>query len=261
LFLKKDTEGDDMNIVIGCNGEVGSAVKEFFTRIRDEVLGVDIGTELPKTTGDVLHICIPYTDRFVETVLDYKNKLKPSMAFVYSTVPIGTTKKLGKEFMHSPIEGRHPHILDGFEKFVRFVAGPMSESGKSYFEVRGLRTIAFSTPEVTEAGKLFSTLRYGVNLMLADEMKEICDMFFIRYDDAVKKYVEEYNKYYQDKGISFPILEPPKGKIGGHCVVNNANLLLKTSKSQFAESLSKFNSRGSELSVKNLSKKGIQNEI
>jgi len=232
------------NVVVGCNGEVGKAISEFFYQRKEGCLGVDLDYKGGPVKCGTMHVCIPYSDKFVETVREYKKMFNPSMTFIYSTVAVGATRLLGEDCLQSPIEGRHPNLYSYFLKFTRMLGGPRFKDGESYFQARGLKTLGFDKSETTEMGKLLSTFRYGVNLMLADEMKKSCSASGLNYAEAVLAYQAAYNSLYRDSGESMfcqPMLFPPNGKIGGHCVVPNAKILNDKFVGPLSTMLSKFN--------------------
>src|SRR5699024_11934419 len=95
------------HLVVGA-GEVGTAVHAVLSRahptyLRD-VAPVDI-------KADVLDVCIPWSETFVDAVHRYAVEHGARMVVVHSTVPVGTCEENGS--IHSPILGRHPDLEAG----------------------------------------------------------------------------------------------------------------------------------------------------
>jgi len=86
----------------------------------------------------------------------------------------------------------------------------------------------------TELGKLFSTTYYGLCISWHGEMKKICDKAGVDFEKAVADFNKTYNDGYKELGkenVVRPVLYPPNGVCGGHCVIPNAELLKKYYKS------------------------------
>lgn len=86
------------NLVIGC-GEIGTAISAILN-----CEGIDINQTPEKKTYKYLHICFPYSEKFIEYVEQYQDRFSPDKIIVHSTVPIGTCKKLN--VVHSPCRNR-----------------------------------------------------------------------------------------------------------------------------------------------------------
>ena len=54
---------------------------------------------------DVLNICIPFTEDFVNTVNTYISENTPKITVIHSTVAPGTTSKIIGNTCHSPVRG------------------------------------------------------------------------------------------------------------------------------------------------------------
>jgi UDP-N-acetyl-D-mannosaminuronate dehydrogenase len=231
--------------IIGAKGQIGSCVTRFFKSHDEEVFEVDLDTppyEPQKT--HMLHVCIRYTDTFVETVKKYQAIFNPIYTVVYSTVAPGTTEQLGIDAVHSPVEGRHPDLYGGFTTFDRFVSGPKAKSVGIMFSLLGLNVRTFPDTKITELGKILSTTRYGVNIMFAKVQDELCNQFGVNYTDVVTAYQNMYNKGYEklgEKRFVQPTLTVPGPQIGGHCVVPNAQILEKFTDDEFVKKLAHFN--------------------
>lgn len=214
------------SLVIGM-GEVGRGVFDVLLGQEASVASRDKEPVIIPYKVDVLHVCIPWNDNFEESIKGYKELYNPKLVIVYSTVPIGTCEKLG--VVHSPVEGKHPAIGLSIQNMARWVGSSdpemlkmAEEFWKKYVPVRCLPSANF-----TEWLKLRSTSKYGVNIVWADYEAEVCKKLGMDYV-AVKQFDIDYNNLYERLGmLQFRryILDPPDGKIGGHCVVPNAEIL------------------------------------
>ena len=202
-----------IQVVIGA-GEVGRAIAD--------VLGCEIrdidGEPHP---ADVLHICYPWSDTFIESVEAYREQYHPSLVIVHSTVPVGTCRKLGA--VHSPVTGKHPNLAESVRTFVKFVGGPGANRAAAIFRAAGVKTETVRDSETTEAGKLWATLQYGWLIALQKEAYRFCREVGADPDIAYRRFNEVYSAGYEAMGEPYrlPILRDIPGKIGGHCVIPN----------------------------------------
>jgi len=219
-------------ILIGY-GEIGKAVYTVFSKkhnisIHDpkqsKKYNVKAGTK-----ADILIIAIPYGKNFVKIVKDYKKKFDTNSILIFSTTAIGTCRKLGA--VHSPVEGRHPNLAKSILKSRRWVGG-MNIKVLSFLIQSGFKKkkiFLLKNSEWTEFLKLRSTSLYGVNIEFARYSNKVATKLKMPFEN-VKFFDNDYNEMYKELGMpefSRYILEPPKGKIGGHCVVPNAKILNK----------------------------------
>lgn len=216
------------NLVVGM-GEVGSSLYRLLDEY-DTTFVRDLEPKESISEIDVMHICFPYSKRFVEQVKNYIEQYDPQITIVYSSVPVGTCESIGDEIIHSPVEGIHPLLEESFTKFDRWL-GCVSDGALDFatrFWYRLAReVVTCKSSRYTEFLKLRSTAKYGVNLVWTDFEKEIADQIGMQFE-CVKAYDEGYNKLYRDLGLfkyQRYILDPPEGKIGGHCIRENAVLL------------------------------------
>jgi hypothetical protein len=230
-------------VIIGY-GEIGKAVNAVVgnSHIVDTLIGTL--SKIPKDI-DIMHVCIPYSDKFVQIVLDYILEFSPSNIIIYSTVPIGTTKQIPRA-VHSPVEGVHPEL----EMSIRFMGRWVGYNDedlkifyKKYFTSIGLKVRLIPNSDFTEALKLLSTTEYGVNLVFADYKAKLAKSIKMDYK-YTQQWNEEYNRLYQNLGMGKKyqkyVLTDPGGKIGGHCVVPNAKLLKNIRKHPMLDSIIKM---------------------
>lgn len=231
----------DKSLVVGM-GEIGKAVAEVIGEcktydIKDKAVLYD---EQHPIEVDVLHICFPYSETFIEDVKHYQKIFKPKHTIIYSTVKIGTTKQLNA--VHSPVEGRHPDLELSIRQMVRWIGGPDGQFFANLFTDVGIKSRLVPDSNFTEFLKLRSTAKYGINLMWADYEKMVADKLDMDFD-LLKEFDTEYNRLYRELGETWAqryILDPPEGKIGGHCVVPNAKLLNEQYPNEWLQELENY---------------------
>lgn len=218
-------------------GEVGSALYEILKE-KYVVKGFDKGKP-EEYECDIMHVCIPHSDDLPEIVKAYSDMQKPKLIVVHSSVKVGTTNKIreavGVPCFHSPIRGRHPNMKEGILTYVKYVSyntetwcmDAMKIAG--YFSECGVRTKIVKDTKVTELMKLLELSRYGVYLAFAKEQESICEHFGMNYETVVNEYERTRSEGLEKLGLGDlrqPILVPFKDFVGGHCTVEDMDLLL-----------------------------------
>lgn len=222
-------------LVIGSRGEVGSALQNI---LKCEGIDVDFAishSPCPLGCFDVLHICFPYSKEFVREVKGYIYQFKSKLIIIHSTVPIGATRRIGENAVHSPVRGMHPELSIGIRIFTKFFGGKKAEEAAEIFRELGISVRTCEDPRNTEAGKLWSTTAYGLSIILEKEIKKYCDGYNIDFNIVYKEFTETYNQGYTELGmpnVARPVLKHMEGEIGGHCIIANCKLL-KTKISKF----------------------------
>lgn len=218
-------------------GEIGKSIYQLYSKsnLDSNIFIEDLNNneKLPKV--DVLNICIPYHDLFISSVTDAVNRSSPNLCIVHSTVKPGTTRAIESNIesliVHSPVRGVHPNLYEGLVTFVKFIGANNKESLKEAVDHFNDLKINFETcesSETTELGKLLSTSYYGLAIAWHGEMKNMCDYYNVSFDESITKFNQTYNEGYSKLGMNHvvrPVLSPPKEKIGGHCVIPNAEIL------------------------------------
>lgn len=238
-------------LVVGM-GQIGTAMYEVLSPVLCQdgqrcLETFDIADEARSSivfaNAETIHICIPYSERFIGDVKSMVKKVAEYITpdiYIHSTVPPGTCRALKKELLdnkiygnvfHAPIRGVHPNLAEGIKKFPMYVSGeskleaikatlPLTRAGIECKPVEGWET--------TELAKLLDTTYYGVCIAFHDYAYKLCQEFDVDFDTVMTEYNKSYNEVYPKLGkpnVVRPVLTPPKGKIGGHCVVPNAELL------------------------------------
>ena len=214
------------SLIIGL-GEVGVALHDVLDPHYDvDVYDNSIGTE-PKLgkTYDIIHICFPYSPKFIDYVKAYQIRFQPKYTIIHSTVKPGTCRELGA--ISSPVIGIHPDLEKSLKTFVKFLGGEQAHEVADYFRRAGMKVYMFDTPETPELMKILATTFYGICIEYTKDVKRLSDQFNVPFE-AWKIWTDNYNTGYNKLGypeFTRPNLVPIMKKIGGHCILNNTELL------------------------------------
>jgi len=214
----------DKVVVVGL-GEVGKPLLELVSRHHDAI-GVDISPVERIEQVDILHVCYPFQIRdFVGETVRYIERFRPTLTIVNSTVAIGTTRAIAEQscaaVVNSPVRGKHARMLHELAIYTKFVGAMDAAAGQqaaTHFESVGLKTKILSSPEATELAKLTETTYFGLMIAWAQEVERYCDQSGEDYNEVVSFYEEI--KF-------FPPVKYVPGVIGGHCVMQNIEILQK----------------------------------
>jgi|APSaa5957512535_1039671.scaffolds.fasta_scaffold55331_1 hypothetical protein len=220
-------------------GEIGSSVAKIYENYPEySILVKDLERDDDLKNLKCLNICIPYSEKFSDIVLEQINYSTPELVIVHSTIVPGTIETIQEKtnvpIVHSPVMGVHPNLYDGIMTFTKFIGCnnvEHSELAEKHLKSLGVKTHICTSSRSTELGKMLSTTYYGTVIAAHGEMKKICDELNVNFTEAVSMFNQVYNVGYAKLGkinVIRPVLYPPKNdKIGGHCVVPNAKLLKK----------------------------------
>lgn len=174
--------------------------------------------------ADVLHICFPWSERFVSAVAGYVAEHSADLVVVHSTVPVGTCDPHG--WVHSPVRGRHPNLEAGIRGFTKHFGGARAAQAADIFI--GVRAALHHRAAETEAGKLWELAQYGIQIHVEKEIHAWCQANDVDFDVVYRQMAQTYNAGWTDLGhpeFVRPVLEHVPGPVGGHCVTQNAALL------------------------------------
>ena len=234
-------------LIVGL-GEVGHSLYDLFKESsKFDVYGHDMDkAKIRAITGkielakkaDVMHICIPCVkqDKFIQATVEYIRKIKPKLTIIDSTMPPGTTQKIYETtktpIVDSPIRGMHQN-LETMKRDIRFwtkyVGGTTSESAKAakkHFEKLGLKVKILKGPTETELAKIFETTYRAWMIACFQEMHRISKNFGADFEEAVDM-LADVHRVDLNKPLHFPDV------IGGHCLIQNTELLLTVYDSEF----------------------------
>lgn len=220
--------------ILGHSGEVGSALCKCYQDLNIDVHTKDLNDkDLPEL--QILNICIPYTENFETVVCSEIQKTAPLLTIIHSTVKPGTTKSIASKtsthVVHSPIRGSHPDLYRSLKMFVKYIGADNNASSlvaEKHFEFLKIPCKVINSSLSTEIAKLLCTTYYGLCIAWHASMKSVCDKNSIDFS-----FIDEWNRTYNNGyaaldnfNVIRPTLTPPEnGKIGGHCIIPNAELL------------------------------------
>ncbi|MGB9756279.1 MAG: GDP-mannose dehydrogenase [Candidatus Bathyarchaeales archaeon] len=246
-------------LVIGL-GEIGLPLFELLRESEHfTIYGLDIDEKkmrkikqkvLPSKV-DVIHICIPCVsqDEFINAVIGYVKRFEPNLVILNSTIPPGTTMKIhersGCLVAHSPVRGVHRSLeymkweLKRWTKYVGGVNAEAARAARKHFEKIGLKTKVLKSCMETELAKLFETTYRAWMIACFQEMHRISRRFEADFD-GIMDFLEDTHRVRLDRPLMFPDV------IGGHCLIQNAELLLKSYNSEFLKLILKSNEKRKE---------------
>jgi len=226
-------------LIIGA-GEVGQSLKlilekYYETHIRDiEPLELE--------NVEVLHICYPEHEGFVDNTKKYIAQYKPNLTIINSSVSIGTSDKFDGNVIYSPIRGRHNRIspitgekIMGLEFdipiYTKFLFGSYIGRGmaRDYFKKCGIECYDYQCDKRSdgEVLKLLSNVHMGLEIAWRQEVQRILNHYGVSeytYYYWESSYNEGYKKCGDDQLIR-PIMKP--APIGGHCILPCTKILSK----------------------------------
>lgn len=230
-------------------GEVGRALEEIL-KLQYEVYTKDVeeSTEdIPKGI-EIMHVCLPYFtmghESFIRVLNGYVEQYRPIYIDVCSTVRPGTTSLYGPGAVHSTTRGLHPNLASGLRSIPKHIGGPAADVVAGYFKRAGVRCITHKKAITTEVAHILNNSAYGVSLMFADEMSRLCREYGVDYYEAVMRYTATHNTGFRaldHERLVRPILTPPNGKIGGHCVTQGASLIPEDKRGRLMDMLAHYN--------------------
>ncbi len=257
MVLKKD-------VVCGL-GEIGTPILKLVSR-GIATVGYDVNPrltnpqkllKLKSVPTELLHICIPYNEKFEGNVVDLISKFKPAAVVMHSTIRPHTTEKLQKRLqipvIYSATRGVHKRMITDLKRYVKFYSvykwAPKSGWVKKVYENRmekaGIKTKTMSNPLTLELAKIVvDTSYYGWLINYAQLSNMIAIQNKVDYDE-MWSFADEIHKYLGNRPKMFP------GFIGGHCVIPNLDLmnnetldLIREINSDYAKILKQRKSQG-----------------
>jgi UDP-N-acetyl-D-mannosaminuronate dehydrogenase len=236
-------------LVIGL-GEVGRPLYELLEESPSfKVYGLDLNQEKMLKVGQhesgfpsefkVMHVCIPCFGKteYVDTAIGYVHRFKPKLVIINSTVEPGVTMEVYRHcgnclVAYSPVRGVHKNIeymkkeLKRWTKYIGGTTPEAAENASKHFRKMGLKTRVLKSCVETELAKLFETTYRAWMIACFQEMHRISKHLGADFDDVVD-FLEDTHRVRFDRPVMFP------GFIGGHCLIQNTNLLLKSYNSKF----------------------------
>ena len=220
-------------VVVGM-GEVG---RPLFNILRNTYLvnGVDIVPQVPPRHCSVLHVCYPFQiPDFVGTTIAYMAIYQPKLAIIHSTVIPGTTQRVQQgspcPVAYSPVRGKHATMEQDMLRYRKFVAAGDDAAlvtAEEHLQNAGFMTARFPSLEVGELAKVLETTWLGVLVAWAQEIERLAKLHGGSFED-VEAFTREVDY--------IPHTIAP-GRIGGHCVMPNIELLKNIHESPFFDAV------------------------
>ena len=224
--------------VIAGLGEIGEPIFQLISK-ETVTLGYDKNPKLNTKSSkklfslktNFLHICIPFTGKFIQNVLALNKKFQPKGIVIHSTISLGTTKKLQSKLsipvIYSATRGVHKRMLYDLKRYTKFYAleknAPKAKwASKTYSNLMKkckVKTKKMSNPKTLELAKIIvDTSYFGWLINYAQISNMIAKKHGVDYDE-MWLFADEIHKYLGNRPKMYP------GFIGGHCVVENLDLI------------------------------------
>ena len=226
------------NVVVGL-GEIGSPILQLISKSIIAV-GYDINPKLvdnksfekyAKLKTEMLHICIPFSNKFMSNISTLFTKFEPELIVIHSTISPYTTKKIQNKLpipvIYSATRGIHKRMLHDLKRYVKFFAiednAPRKEWACSRFVTLmkscNVKTKRMSNPISLELAKIIcDTSYYGWLITYAQLSNLIAREHNVDYDE-MWRFSDEIHKFLGNRPKMYP------GFIGGHCVIPNLDLI------------------------------------
>jgi UDP-N-acetyl-D-mannosaminuronate dehydrogenase len=226
------------HVVVGL-GEIGMPILQLISKAIPTI-GYDANEKLMDkkqfnkyTSLDTyfLHICIPFTEKFIPNVLLLYRKFKPEGIVIHSTISPGIThilqSKLPIPIIYSATRGVHKRMLYDLKRYTKFYAiessAPRASWASSEYSKMmkkcGIRTKKMSSPITLELAKIVcDTSYYGWLINYAQLSNMIAIKNKVNFDE-MWSFADEIHKFLGNRPKMFP------GFIGGHCVIPNLDLM------------------------------------
>ena len=223
-------------------GEIGKSICGLYDDKKEyDVWHIDTKDEkkdvIPKKI-DIMHVCIQYSEKFIQYVREYIEEFKPGLTIINSTVPVMTTDTIYNvtkvNIVHSPVMGKHPNLTKSIQTFTKIVAGCTKEATEmacSHFSALGINTMTYDTPEESEMAKLLSTSYYAWSVYYMQKVHNLCKKWNLDFDNVYTKTNHIYNEGYSELGDRHfvrPVLRYMGKGVGKHCLYENAVILLQS---------------------------------
>ncbi len=252
--------------VVAGLGEIGNPILKIISKSYF-VMGYDINPKLTtKKYAELptrfLHVCIPFTDNFIENVMCLSKKFNPEGIVIHSTISPGTTSKLqsmlSMPIIYSATRGVHKRMISDLKRYTKFFAIGNNAPRKKWASLTysrlmrnaGVKTKQMSSPLTLELAKIVvDTSYYGWLINYAQLSNMIAMKHKVDYDE-MWSFADEIHKFLKNRPKMFP------GFIGGHCVIPNLDLiqndslnLIKEINSDYAKILRKRKKQGKNIEI------------
>ncbi len=226
------------DLVVGL-GEIGKPILRLFSKSTNTI-GYDINPKLMNKQKfehnkdldtKFLHICIPFSSKFINTVERIYKKFNPECIIIHSTVSPYTTQKIQKKLsipiIYSATRGVHKRMLNDLKRYRKFFAIEPNAPRKNWaisnysklLKKGNINSMKMSNPLTLELAKIVcDTSYYGWLINYAQLSNLIAKKHKVNYDE-MWSFSDEIHKFLGNRPKMFP------GFIGGHCVIPNLELI------------------------------------
>lgn len=235
------------SLIIG-KGQIGEALFEIFSKHHEcKIRDVE---DLKMPGVEVLHICFPYSKRFVDHVNRYIKQYDPKIIFIHSSVAVGTTDRFGPSAVHSPERGRFPNLAKEMVVFPKYIGTPYEltwQVASKYIEDCGWKTVRVKDSRMTEFLKLQSNIHLGMEIAWRQEVGRMLESLRLRDTSIYESWEDSYNKGHKDLGHEHLIRPRLKSDpIGGHCILPCTDILSSQAYSEAFEFIRRSNAKRKE---------------
>ena len=225
--------------VVAGLGEIGNPILKSFSKMSNTV-GYDIDEKLMNKQKfeqnknfqtQFLHICIPFSKKFIKNVESLNKKFNPLCIVIHSTISPYTTQKIQNKLdipiIYSATRGVHKRMSKDIKRYSKFFAIEPNAPNKKWAESNyskllkknGIKPQKMSNPLTLELAKIVvDTSYYGWLINYAQISNMIARKHHVDYDE-MWSFSNEIHKFLGNRPKMFP------GFIGGHCVIPNLELI------------------------------------
>lgn len=217
-----------MDVILGA-GQVGTAVLDNYIA---PVRAYDKGQweHLNGVVTDFLHICIPYSDQFIDIVDDAIEIFHPEVLMIHSTVKPGTTEKIKYNHkIYSPIMGRHKDdFSNNIKSYTKLMAGKDADCKRAMEKFNLSMGYWSDNFDELEFAKVMSTSYMFWNLIYQKVIFSECEKKGYDFHNVYEEWNHNYNTGISGNHPDWqrPVYHSDKNPIpGGHCLVPNTELV------------------------------------
>jgi len=223
---------EERDVIIG-GGEVGYTL---YSIMKSEVENVSVLDTDPKKQinsdlklpVDLLHICIPCSQDFVNIVEGYDQKFNPTVIILHTTMTVGTSELMQgmtkTPVITSPVRGVHDNFVADMLLYPKWIAfngvenQMIKDKINKRFDDMNIHLKWKDNGRICEMAKLYCDTTYrGWMIAYRFMVDEICR------DPDIWEYAQEIHDHRGDRPVMY---SDGKNKIGGHCIIPNLNLLI-----------------------------------
>ena len=172
---------------------------------------------------DFIHICINWTNHFIDHVTQYVSSYsnKDTITIIHSTVRPFTTRRLMGKFpriVYSPVRGLHANLIGGLYQYEKVYACKDRETVLAVgelFEMLKMNAKGYvQDPTSLEFAKHFNTEWYFKEIMFVQELFLVATKYKLNLDTIIDFIISTGDRK----------LLPYAQTVGGSCLVPNAEV-------------------------------------